>query len=148
MWDAESGFRQLLGAEGESEVVAARGGRLGGLGLAGDDEWMAAEDGDRGGADVQAGDLATDDRDQRGRVVGEGLAEPCGTQSGLLSFARELHRGVDPVVERKRCSNGHDWGNPRAGDRPSECRMTSGRRVTRRAAVRLALLRPLRPGSW
>ncbi len=64
--DAETGLRQVLGAEREPEVVVAAGRRLGGLGLTGDEERMAAEDGDRGGPDVQPGYLAADDRGQRG----------------------------------------------------------------------------------
>ncbi|GGO99014.1 hypothetical protein GCM10012280_64500 [Wenjunlia tyrosinilytica] len=56
---------------------------------------------------MQPGHLTADDRGERGRVVREGLPEPCGAQSGLVGLPRELHRGVDPVLERECYANGH-----------------------------------------
>lgn len=81
--DAEARLRQVLGAEGEPEVVAPARRRLGGLRLAGDEQRMAAEDRDRGGPHLETGHLAPHDRGQRGRVVREGLAEPRRVQAGV-----------------------------------------------------------------
>lgn len=63
---AEAGLRQQFRTQGQPEVVAAVGRRLGGLGLAGDDQWVAAEDGDRGGAHLKSGHRAPYDRRELG----------------------------------------------------------------------------------
>lgn len=63
---ARAALGEEFGAQRQPEVVAATGGRLGGLGLAGDEQGVSAEDGDRGGSDLETRHLAPDDGRQLG----------------------------------------------------------------------------------